>query len=141
MSERSNEKQVSFFLDEKEREAFRLLCKTTGISVANVLRSWIQQALKAQRIEVNVPPDARTLELIKVNAGASTNSYDDTVIKGILERVSKMEKIFNYIDEDELEFMKHEILSDKFGTVRNRLGVVENIVQNKGSSLAWDEKN
>ena len=60
MSERSNEKQVSFFLDEKEREAFRLLCKTTGISVANVLRSWIQQALKEQRIEVNVPPDART---------------------------------------------------------------------------------
>ena len=103
--------------------------------------NWIQQALKEQRIEVNVPPDARTLELIKVNAGASTNSYDDTVIKGILERVSKMEKIFNYIDEDELEFMKHEILSDKFGTVRNRLGVVENIVQNKGSSLAWDEKN
>ena len=51
MSERSNEKQVSFFLDEKEREAFRLLCKTTGISVANVLRSWIQQALKEQRIE------------------------------------------------------------------------------------------
>ena len=132
MSERSNEKQVSFFLDEKEREAFRLLCKTTGISVANVLRSWIQQALKEQRIEVNVPPDARTLELIKVNAGASTNSYDDTVIKGILERVSKMEKIFNYIDEDELEFMKHEILSDKFGTVTNRLGVVENIGQNKG---------
>ena len=110
MSERSNEKQVSFFLDEKEREAFRLLCKTTGISVANVLRSWIQKALEEQRIEVNVPPDARTLELIKVNAGASTNSYDDTVIKGILERVSKMEKIFNYIDEDELEFMKHEIL-------------------------------
>ena len=52
-----------------------------------------------------------------------------------------MEKIYNYIDEDELEFMKNEILSDKFGTVRNRLGVVENIVQNKGSSLAWDEKN
>ena len=84
-------------------------------------RSWIQQALEEQRIEVNVPPDARTLELIKVNK-ASTNSYDDTVIKRILERVSKMEKIFNYIDEDELEFMKHEILSDKFGTVRNRLG-------------------
>ena len=69
------------------------------------------KALEEQRIEVNVPPDARTLELIKVNAGASTNSYDDTVIKGILERVSKMEKIFNYIDEDELEFMKHEILA------------------------------
>ena len=141
MSERSNEKQVSFFMDEKEREQFRLLCKTTGISVANVLRSWIQQALKDQHIEVNVPPDARTLQLQTVSSAASSNSYDDTVIKGMLERIDKVERIFNYIDEDELEFMKNEILNDKFGTVRNRLGVVESILQNKGSSIAWEGDN
>ena len=141
MSERSNEKQVSFFMDAKEREQFRLLCKTTGISVANVLRSWIQQALKDQHIEVNVPPDARSLQLQTVSSAANTNSYDDTVIKGMLERIDKVERIFNYIDEDELEFMKNEILNDKFGTVRNRLGVVESILQNKGSSIAWEGDN
>ena len=102
-------------MDEKEREQFRQLCKTTGISVANVLRSWIQQALKDQHIEVNVPPDARTLQLQNVSNAAASNNYDDTVIKGMLERIDKVERIFNYIDEDELEFMKNEILNDKFG--------------------------
>ena len=138
MSERSNEKQVSFFVDEKEREQFRQLCKTSGISVANVLRSWIQQALIDQRIEVNVPPDARTLQLQKVSSTSQGGSYDDTVIKGMLERIDKVERIFNYIDEDELEFMKNEILNDKFGTVRNRIGVVETILQNSGKSIAWE---
>ena len=138
MSERSNEKQVSFFVDEKEREQFRQLCKTSGISVANVLRSWIQQSLIDQRIEVNVPPDARTLQLQKVSSTSQGGSYDDTVIKGMLERIDKVERIFNYIDEDELEFMKNEILNDKFGTVRNRIGVVETILQNSGKSIAWE---
>jgi len=138
MSERSNEKQVSFFVDEKEREQFRQLCKTSGISVANVLRSWIQQALIDQRIEVNVPPDARTLQLQNVSSTSQGGSYDDTVIKGMLERIDKVERIFNYIDEDELEFMKNEILNDKFGTVRNRIGVVETILQNSGKSIAWE---
>ena len=138
MPERSNEKQVSFFVDEKEREQFRQLCKTSGISVANVLRSWIQQALIDQRIEVNVPPDARTLQLQNVSSTSQGGSYDDTVIKGMLERIDKVERIFNYIDEDELEFMKNEILNDKFGTVRNRIGVVETILQNSGKSIAWE---
>ena len=74
-------------MDEKEREQFRQLCKTTGISVANVLRSWIQQALNDQHIEVNVPPDARTMQLSNVSSAAQTNTYDDTVIKGMLERI------------------------------------------------------
>ena len=138
MPERSNEKQVSFFVDEKEREQFRQLCKTSGISVANVLRSWIQQSLIDQRIEVNVPPDARTLQLQNVSSTSQGGSYDDTVIKGMLERIDKVERIFNYIDEDELEFMKNEILNDKFGTVRNRIGVVETILQNSGKSIAWE---
>ena len=138
MSERSNEKQVSFFVDEKEREQFRQLCKTSGISVANVLRSWIQQSLIDQRIEVNVPPDARTLQLQNVSSTSQGSTYDDTVIKGMLERIDKVERIFNYIDEDELEFMKNEILNDKFGTVRNRIGVVETILQNSGKSIAWE---
>jgi len=105
------------------------------------LRSWIQQALKDQHIEVNVPPDARTLQLQNVSTAAASNNYDDTVIKGMLERIDKVERIFNYIDEDELEFMKNEILNDKFGTVRNRLGVVETILQNTGKSIAWEGNN
>ena len=80
-------------MDEKEREQFRQLCKTTGISVANVLRSWIQQALKDQHIEVNVPPDARTLQLQNVSNAAASNNYDDTVIKGMLERMNGLKDI------------------------------------------------
>ena len=86
-------------MDEKEREQFRQLCKTTGISVANVLRSWIQQALKDQHIEVNVPPDARTLQLQNVSTAAASNNYDDTVIKGMLERI-----------DIEVGFMFHKLI-------------------------------
>ena len=37
--------------------------------------------------------------------------------------------------------MKNEILNDKFGTVRNRLGVVETMIQNTGKSIAWEGDN
>ena len=57
MSERPNEKQVSFFIDSKERQQFQELCKTTGVSASNVLRMWVQSALQAQVINVETPPD------------------------------------------------------------------------------------
>ena len=61
MSERPNEKQVSFFIDEKERQQFQELCKTTGVSASNVLRMWVQSALQAQVINIETPPDGKTV--------------------------------------------------------------------------------
>ena len=49
-----------------------------------------------------------------------------------MERLDKVERIYNYIDEEALEFIKKEVLSDEFGTVRHRIGVVEDRLQNIG---------
>ena len=44
------EKQVKFFIDEKEREQFKLLCKTKGVSASSVMRYWVQTAVQNQEI-------------------------------------------------------------------------------------------
>ena len=58
---RPNELQVSFYIDSKERQQFQELCKTSGVSVSNTLRMWIQSALHAQTLNVETPPDTRTI--------------------------------------------------------------------------------
>ena len=51
----------------------------------------------------------------------------------------KVERIYNYIDEEALEFIKKEVLSDEFGTVRHRIGVVEDRLQNIGGTITWKD--
>ena len=134
MSERPNEKQVSFFIDSKERQQFQELCKTTGISASNVLRMWVQSALQAQVINVETPPDGKTVTNTVVAPTSSETNHQLAVLK---KRLDKVERIFNFIDETELEFMKNEVLGDEFGTMRNRVGVCESQLQEMGGSISW----
>ena len=134
MSERPNEKQVSFFIDSKERQQFQELCKTTGISASNVLRMWVQSALQAQVINVETPPDGKTVTNTVVAPTSSETNHQLAVLK---KRLDKVERIFNFIDETELEFMKNEVLGDEFGTMRNRVGVCESQLQDLGGSISW----
>lgn len=134
MSEKPNEKQVSFFIDEKEREQFQQLCKTQGISASNVLRSWVQSVLQTQDLRVETPPDGRTLTRSIGTTGQANDNHQLAVIK---QRLDKVERIFNYINEQELEFMKNEVLGDEFGTIRNRVGVCESKLQELGGSITW----
>ena len=134
MSEKPNEKQVSFFIDEKEREQFQQLCKTQGISASNVLRSWVQSVLQTQDLRVETPPDGRTLTRSIGTTEQANDNYQLAVIK---QRLDKVERIFNYINEQELEFMKNEVLGDEFGTIRNRVGVCESKLQELGGSITW----
>ena len=60
MPAKPTEKQITFFLEAEDRNQFQQLCKTTGISASMVLRSWVLAALKEQRIEMNVTPEATT---------------------------------------------------------------------------------
>ena len=136
MSERPNEKQVSFFIDEKERQQFQELCKTTGISASNVLRMWVQSALQAQVINVETPPDGKTVTNTVVAPTSSETNHQLAVLK---KRLDKVERIFNFIDETELEFIKSEVLGDQFGTIRNRVGVCEAQLQQMGGSISWKE--
>ena len=134
MSEKPNEKQVSFFIDEKEREQFQQLCKTQGISASNVLRSWVQSVLQTQDLRVETPPDGRTLTR---SIGTTQQASDNHQLAVIKQRLDKVERIFNYINEQELEFMKNEVLGDEFGTIRNRVGVCESKLQELGGSITW----
>ena len=134
MSEKPNEKQVSFFIDEKEREQFQQLCKTQGISASNVLRSWVQSVLQTQDLRVETPPDGRTLTR---SIGTTKQANDNHQLAVIKQRLDKVERIFNYINEQELEFMKNEVLGDEFGTIRNRVGVCESKLQELGGSITW----
>lgn len=134
MSERPNEKQVSFFIDSKERQQFQELCKTTGISASNVLRMWVQSALQAQVINVETPPDGTTVTRV---TEATTNPETNHQLAVLKKRLDKVERIFNFIDETELEFIKNEVLGDEFGTMRNRVGVCESQLQDLGGSISW----
>ena len=133
---RPNELQVSFYIDSKEREQFQQLCKTTGVSVSNTLRMWIQTALQSQSLNVETPPDVKT---VTNTVGATTTSETNHQLAVIMKRLDKVERIFNFINETELEFIKNEVIGEEFGTIRNRVGVVESQLQQMGGSISWKE--
>ena len=131
---RPNELQVSFYIDSKERQQFQELCKTSGVSVSNTLRMWIQTALQSQSLNVETPPDVKT---VTNTVGATTTSETNHQLAVIKKRLDKVERIFNFINETELEFIKNEVIGEEFGTIRNRVGVVESQLQQMGGRIAW----
>jgi len=133
---RPNELQVSFYIDSKERQQFQELCKTSGVSVSNTLRMWIQTALQSQSLNVETPPDGKTVTNTVVATTSSETNHQLAVIK---KRLDKVERIFNFINETELEFIKNEVIGEEFGTIRNRVGVVESQLQQMGGSISWKE--
>ena len=133
---RPNELQVSFYIDSKERQQFQELCKTSGVSVSNTLRMWIQTALQSQSLNVETPPDVKT---VTNTVGATTTSETNHQLAVIKKRLDKVERIFNFINETELEFIKNEVIGEEFGTIRNRVGVVESQLQQMGGSIRWKE--
>ena len=133
---RPNELQVSFYIDSKERQQFQELCKTSGVSVSNTLRMWIQSALQSQSLNVETPPDGKTVTNTVVATTSSETNHQLAVIK---KRLDKVERIFNFINETELEFIKNEVIGEEFGTIRNRVGVVESQLQQMGGSISWKE--
>ncbi len=133
---RPNELQVSFYIDSKERQQFQELCKTSGVSVSNTLRMWIQTALQTQSLNVETPPDGKTVTNTVVATTSSETNHQLAVIK---KRLDKVERIFNFINETELEFIKNEVIGEEFGTIRNRVGVVESQLQQMGGSISWKE--
>lgn len=134
MPAKPTEKQITFFLEAEDRNQFQQLCKTTGISASMVLRSWVLAALKEQRIEMNVTPEATTTTTPQV----VNSSISDSQLKNILQRLDSLERQQPLLEKEELMFMKDEVLGDDMGTIRNRLGVVETQVQALGGSIAWE---
>ena len=135
MVAKSTDKQVSFFLDEKDRDQWQKLCKTSGISSSMVLRSWILSALQKQKIDVEVAPEQVSLSASKT----IDNSQFDNQLNELMTRIDSLERQQSVLENKDLEFIKDEVLGDDMGTLRNRLGVCESLLQSLGGSIAWEK--
>ena len=135
MVAKSTDKQVSFFLDEKDRDQWQKLCKTSGISSSMVLRSWILSALQKQKIDVEVAPEQVSLSASKT----IDNSQFDGQLNELMTRIDSLERQQSVLENKDLEFIKDEVLGDDMGTLRNRIGVCESLIQSLGGSIAWEK--
>ena len=129
MAQKPNEKQITFYIDEMERDQFQRLCKTMNLSAANVLRQWVWTAIKEGSIELQGAAQSTT------KAVPTTSNFDDQVIKNMLVRLDQIEKQTAYLNENQMEFIKDEVLGSNMGTLRNRIGVVEHQVQELGGNI------
>ena len=134
MAHREGEKQVSFYIDEEEKEQFNTLCKTMNVSVGVAMRNFIHRANQEQNLGFDLivanPPHTPVR--------ASGKAVDDGVVKNVLKRLDSLERSIPKFDIEELQRMKKEILNGEFGSMRYRMGVIESQVQELGGSIAWN---
>ena len=129
LGKRANEKQITFCIDEVVREQFQTLCTTLDVSAANVMRKWIDTAL--ENGDVN-------LQAAASGSNEPRNFIDDNdkqVIKNILSRLDEVERKTAYLNDNQMKFIKEEVLGDELGTLRNRMGVCEKELQQLGGNI------
>ena len=129
LGKRANEKQITFCIDEVVREQFQTLCTTLDVSAANVMRKWIDTAL--ENGDVN-------LQAAASGSNEPRNFIDDNdkkVIKNILSRLDAVERNTAYLNDNQMKFIKEEVLGDELGTLRNRMGVCEKELQQLGGNI------
>ena len=136
MGAKPNEKQITVFIDEKERDQFQALCKTMGWSVAGVIRGWIQTALQEQSI--SVPIDGAGASPPTVNKQQQA-PLDTTVFKEVLRRLDNIERTMPEFNIDDLNLIKKQVLDGNFGSLKYRMSIIETQVQALGGSIAWDD--
>ena len=133
MGHREGEKQVSFYIEGEEKDQFFALCKTMGVSVSDAMRNFMVNAVQEQSLGfdsiVANPPHAPVKTVGK--------AVDSEVIKSILKRLDTVERSIPDYEVDELKRVRKEVLSGDFGSMRYRMGVIENQVQELGGSIAW----
>ena len=130
MAKKPNEKHLTFCIDGKLRDQFQKQCKTHGVSAATVLRQWVEHSLRSGSIELQ---SANRIESKPITSPTNT---DKTIIQNILSRLDEIERQTAYLNENQMEFIKDEVLGEKFGTLRNRMGVVEKEIHELGGNIA-----
>ena len=122
---------LTLWVDESERDALQALCKTNGISVSSVLRSWIMAAIQEQTTQL-APAASGT-----ASTGSSTPGVPPEMLKDLMLRLASLEKAMPKFNADDLVEMRQEILSGESGSMRYRMGIVEAQLQSLGGSIAW----
>ena len=55
-----------------------------------------------------------------------------------MSRLDEVERNTAYLNENQIEIIKDEVLGDEMGTLRNRIGVVEKELLELGGSISKD---
>ena len=126
MAKKPNEVHLTFCIDKVARDQFQTLCKTYDISASTILREWVESALKRGSLEQNVGPD---------EAKKNGRTIDERILETLITRVDQVERKTKYLNDNQMEFIKEEVLGDAMGTLRNRMGVVENQIQELGGNI------
>ena len=136
MGHREGEKQVSFYIEGEEKDQFFALCKTLGVSVSDAMRNFMVKAIREQSLgnEVAASVSSRPSSL------PSQGVVNSEVVKNILKRLDTVERSIPDYEIDELKKLRREVLSGDWGSMRYRMGVIENQVQELGGSIAWDKQ-
>ena len=129
MAKKPNEVHLTFCIDGVARDQFQTLCKTYNVSASTVLREWVESALRNGSIDKETAPDVAT------TVTKSISTTDKKVIENILSRLDEVERNTAYLNDNQMQFIKEEVLGDSLGSLRNRIGVVENQVQELGGNI------
>ena len=129
MAKKPNERHLTFCVDGVVRDQFQQLCRTLDVSAGSVMRQWIETALEQGTIELNSGPQS---------SSNSFSSSDKKLIQNILSRLDEVERNTAYLNENQMEFIKDEVLGDEMGTLRNRIGVLEKEILDLGGSISKD---
>ena len=109
-----------------QRDQFQTLCKTYDISASTILREWVESALKRGSLEQSVGPD---------EANQTIDKTDKKILENLISRMDEVERNTAYLNDNQMQFIKEEVLGDAMGTLRNRMGVVENQIQELGGNI------
>ena len=126
MAKKPNEVHLTFCIDKVQRDQFQTLCKTYDISASTILREWVESALKRGSLEQSVGPD---------EAKKNGRTIDERILETLITRVDQVERKTKYLNDNQMQFIKEEVLGDAMGTLRNRMGVVENQIQELGGNI------
>ena len=126
MAKKPNEVHLTFCIDKVARDQFQTLCKTYDISASTILREWVESALKRGSLEQSVGPD---------EAKKNGRTIDERILETLITRVDQVERKTKYLNDNQMQFIKEEVLGDAMGTLRNRMGVVENQIQELGGNI------
>ena len=127
MAKKPNERHLTFCIDEVVRDQFQQLCKTLDVSAGSVMRSWVETALEKGTVDFSGSPES---------SKNSLSNSDKKVIQNILSRLDEIERNTAYLNENQMEFIKDEVLNDEFGTLRHRVGIVEKEIQEIGGNIS-----
>ena len=93
------------------------------------------KAITEQSLEISLTPS----ETPRRTPFPTSSAIDKDLVQSLLKRIDTLERSVPKFDIDELQKMKKEILNGEFGSMRYRMGVIENQVQELGGSIAWSK--